>query len=62
MVERIHTMTVKIKMTYDSDQERDRILQQLRPVLARAKVKDKKDKEPHKIVYIELADQTGEDP
>lgn len=55
-------MTIKIKMTYDEDHERDRVLRQLRPVLDRAKVKDKRDKQPHKTVYIELADLPGGDP
>lgn len=54
-------MAVKIKMTYESDQERDQILRVLRPVLARAKVKDKRDKKPHKTVYIELADGKRKD-
>jgi hypothetical protein len=52
-------MTVKTKMTNESGQERDQVLRVLRPVLARAKVKDKKDKKPHKTVYIELADLPG---
>lgn len=52
-------MTVKIKMTYENDQERDQILRVLRPVLARAKVKDKRDKKPHKTVYIELTEEAG---
>ena len=54
-------MTVKIKMTYDEDQERDQVLRQLRPIMDGAKVKDKRNKKPHKIVYIELAGETGEE-
>lgn len=55
-------MTVKIKMTYESDNERDRILRVLRPVLAKAKVKDKKDKKPHKTLYIEFKNSSEDDP
>lgn len=55
-------MATKIQISYDEDRERDRVLRQLRPVLTKAKVKDKKDKRPHKIVYIELADLPDGDP
>jgi hypothetical protein len=48
-------MAVKIKVSYENDQERDQILRMLRPAMTRAKVKDKRDKKPYKTVYIELA-------
>ena len=54
-------MTTKIQISYDEEHERDQVLRMLRPALTRAKVKDKKDKRPHKIVYIELADGAGEE-
>ncbi len=54
-------MTVKIRVSYEKDQERDRVLRVLRPVLAGAKIKDQADKVPHRLIYIELGKIVGED-
>lgn len=55
-------MTVKIKVSYEHDQEKNQILRALRPVLGKAKVKHQTDKKPYKHMYIEIGSLAGEDP
>ncbi len=55
-------MTVKIKVSYEHDHERDQILRALQPVLNKAKVRHQADKYPYKRVYIEIRAPVGESP
>ena len=50
-------MAVKMTISYDKDYELEEMLRVLQPILPRAKVKNKKDKQPHKIAYIEFIDK-----
>jgi len=57
-------MTTKIKLTYENDQEKDQVVQLLRPLLGKAKIKSPKPSgnAGHKTIYIQLGNLAGEDP
>ncbi|MDD3199343.1 MAG: hypothetical protein PHV95_09135 [Eubacteriales bacterium] len=48
-------MTVKIKVSYESDQEKDRILRALQPVLGKTRMKGPKTSGngQYKVIYIQ---------
>jgi hypothetical protein len=57
-------MTAQIMLSYERDQERDEVLQLLRPLLDKAKIKRPKIAEDarFKRIYIQLGNLAGGDP
>lgn len=57
-------MTIKIKVSYEHEQERDRFLRPLQPILDKAKVKGPvpSGNGRYKTLYIQLGKTAGEDP
>lgn len=45
---------MKIKITYQTEQEADRVLKLLQPMLTNAKVKKSQIHPPYKHIYIEV--------
>lgn len=45
---------MKIKITYQTEQEADKVLKLLHPILTNAKVKKSQTHPPYKHIYIEL--------
>ena len=48
---------MKIKITYQTEQEADRVLKLLQPMLTNAKVKKSQIHPPYKHIYIEVVDK-----
>lgn len=48
---------MKIKITYQTEQEADRVLKLLQPMLTNAKVKKSQSHPPYKHIYIEFVDK-----
>ena len=48
---------MKIKITYRTDQEADRVLKLLQPILHYAKVKKSQTHPPYKHIYIEVVEK-----
>ena len=48
---------MKIKITYQTEQEADRVLKLLQPMLRNAKVKKSQAHPPYKHIYIEVVDK-----
>ena len=58
-------MSVKIKVSYENDEERERVIRILSPIMGRAKVKSSRQPTTgtrYKTVYIQLSNTAGEDP
>lgn len=57
-------MTAKLVLSYEQDQEKDQVLQLLRPLLGKAKVKSPKITEDarYKRIYIQWGNLAGKDP
>ncbi len=49
---------MKIKVIYETDQEKEKLVQMLSPILRGARFRrDKKGEKPHKTLYITLKNQ-----
>lgn len=57
-------MTVKIKLSYENDQEKDQVVQLLRPLLGKAKIKSPRDSGDirYKTMYIQLRNLADDKP